>query len=145
MDSLPATVEPAWPPYPLGTSYFEVEVEAGDVIGLRLDAVPVVQWGLVAVDPAASSSAVATELQHTVAETGILTVGVVNLGPEDLDAEDVLYTATFSLEIAVGDGTGEPGTGGCSCGAAGVATAPLWLLLLLAAALRLRTASGRRR
>ena len=118
IDSLPATLFADWPPYPLGTSYYDLEVEAGDEIALTLAGDPTVEWGLVAVEGSSADAAIGGELTHEVQQDGILTVGVINLGPLGLDADDPLETAAFELTVARaddGDPDGENGPGGTGC------------------------------
>ncbi len=99
LGELPATFTPQWPPYPLGTTYVDLAVQAGDEMEITLTADSGVEWGLVAVEATAESTVLGSILTHTTAEDGTLTLGVVNLGALDLDANDPLETATFELVV----------------------------------------------
>lgn len=140
---LPATFAPEWSPYPLGTTYVDVAVQAGDEIAVSLSGDTDVEWGLVAVEAATESTAVGTELTHTATEDGTLTLGVVNLGPIDLDANDPLDTSSFELlvdRVETETPLGDPeqndldDEGGCACGISRPGhTGAAWLLLVYAA------------
>jgi hypothetical protein len=131
-DELPATVVPTYPLFPLGTAYVDVPVTAGDVVSIALDGDPGLRWGLIAVEPDADEAVEGVALEHVVTATGVLTVGVVNLGPDGLDADDPLESASFALTISraeagdtddtdSGNGGLPPGIakGGCSTAAGG--------------------------
>ena len=142
IDSPPATLFADWPPYPLGTTYYDLEVEAGDEIALTLAGDPTVEWGLVAVEGSSAATVIGGELTHVAQQDGTLTVGVINLGPLGLDADDPLETAAFELTVARaggGDPDGEhgPGENGCACRTGDRSGAPgaVWLVLSMVVAI----------
>lgn len=142
VDAFPASLTPTLPPYPLGTSYFDLQVAAGQTVTVSLDGDPAVRWGLVLVDGADSADAIdADELTWTAAGDR-LTLAVVNLGPAGFDAEDPLETAGFTVSVQVADpvlDTGADAEEGCGCVSGGGAVG--WWVVALAAALGRR---GRR-
>jgi hypothetical protein len=132
-------VEPTWPPFPLGTAYWDITANAGEEIKLSLTSSEATTWGLVLTDPDGGAEvAQGTALQHTVGAGGVLTVGVVNLGPEGLDADDALETASFQLTVERiaaddddDDDSADDDGGGCACTAAGRRPGATWLVALL--------------
>jgi MYXO-CTERM domain-containing protein len=146
--TLPATVVPTEPPYPLGTSYFDVEARSGERLQLALEADPAVRWGLAAVEASAASIIVATTLEHAVLADGPVTAAVVNLGPVGFDGDDPLAQASFTLhlervaaepEAATPGAQGHAVSGGCGCrlGARAPET-PGWLFAFALGAVLLR-------
>ncbi len=140
----PGEVEPTIAPYPLGTSYWEVEVPAGEVLVARVDGDPDVRWGIVVVEPGGETIVEGTEAEHLVLGS-VVTVGVVNLGPQGFDADDPLEPAAFTLSIAWGPAAGGDPEGpegdpaeGCGCATTGAPTGALLLAVALAARRRPR-------
>ncbi len=154
LGELPATFVPEWPPYPLGTTYVDVAVTAGDEISVEVGGDLSTGWGLVAVEATTETTELAgpAPLVHTAAEDGTLTVGVVNLGPVDLDANDALETASFELlveriedEIPLEEPEREEldeEEDGCTCRPAWTEENPPAVAMLLLAAVVIRRRGG---
>ncbi|MCK6526052.1 hypothetical protein L6R50_00310 [Myxococcota bacterium] len=154
---------PSEPPYDLGASYWEIAPGNGATGTLRLAATgdQGARWGVVAAallgdGPARlasargpSGEAVAVEVDLEGAERVL--VGVANLGPSGLDAEDEPERRGFELvaELRAPDpaddddsasGEDEPTSGCQGCDSAGgPGRAPAAALLLLAASRRRRS------
>jgi hypothetical protein len=161
VDLLPADVAPAFPPYPLGTSYWDVAVQADQALTIAVDGDSGVAWGLVVVEPGvdASSSTDGT-LDLVAVATGTWTIGVVNLGPDGMDGDDPLQPSTFRLSVTAtappagdtgdtGDtaetnGTPDPGPTQTGCGCSTQTASGSWLLLLAAFGARARAPRPRR-
>jgi len=127
------TLSPSWPPYPLGTSYWTLVGDAGDTLTLDLESPADTEWALVVSDGASVTSARAMTLQVTLSGDAA-TVGVVNLGPEGMDADDPLGTAAFTLSVS--------GAEGCGCTASARprgAWIPAWLAVVALVRRRIRT------
>ena len=145
------TVTPTLAPFPLGTSYWDVDVVAGEALELTLAGDPSATWGLVLVegDGELIFEAPTGAVAWTPGATGVATVAVVNLGPPGMDGDDPLEPASFSLTLGVPpepepepepepdaelpaepDVAGAPATDGCGCGGSqGSATLVLPLLV----------------
>jgi hypothetical protein len=117
---VPADLQPAWPPYPLGASYWDVVVHAGEPVTFAVESEADAEWGLV----------IAGTLSHAVfgewttfvpPDDGVATVGVVNLGPSGFDADDPLKPAPFRLTVrpGIGDDADDPTRCACSATPAG--------------------------
>lgn len=138
-----AEITPTFPPFPLGMSYWTLAVTPGEPVDLSLSSDADTAWGLLVVDGAGGAATQGTTLSY-VPEGTEVTLGVVNLGPPDLDADDPLEAAPFTLTVGAGTGGG-----GCACATPGRRdrTAPgwAWLLVLggLAAARRAPGARGK--
>ncbi|MFZ5480202.1 MAG: hypothetical protein ACOZNI_25790 [Myxococcota bacterium] len=110
---------PEWPLFPMGMAVWEVE--GFDNCGSSFEVSGDGRFDILYVrEPAAA--------KYMVACTPIRAVAVVSFGPEDLDADDSLEAATFTLKV-----TGTPKNAiGCGCGS-GAAPGMAPLLLALAA------------
>ncbi len=118
------TLEPAHPPYPLGTSYFDLTVVAGERFDLHL--VPATgdadAWALVA-QLNGSVEELSLQQRWSAAGDGVMTLGAVYLGPSGLDADDPLSPSSFTLSITPVRHTGtdpqsKPATDACGCATA---------------------------
>lgn len=121
--------EPAWPPYPLGVSFFDVPAESE---GLPLDfrGDEAVRWALLSIDADAWS-----ELADGDPLAGGSTLAVVNLGPEGFAATDALEPASFSVRAG----------GACGCASGGGGGVGLWGLVLCVVAQRRQSVGSIRR
>lgn len=135
-----ARLTPTAPPYPLGTAYWDLEgLEAGARLAVAVDGDPGVRWGIVVVDGGETVTE-GVSAGH-VASGDPLTVGIVNLGPEGMDADDPLAPAAFTVTFTrVPDPAGVTPEGcGCATGGSG---APLTGILLAFALARRRVPVG---
>ncbi len=129
---LPSELEPQMPPFPLGAVFYDLSVEEGAMVDLSLEDLDDEDWALVVVEPGAQQLTRGTEARYGPTQSQTITVAVVNLGPPELDADDRLQPASFTLRARE-----------ARCGCASQATARgmgLWGLLGL-----LLAAAGRRR
>lgn len=127
---------PEYPPYPLGVSFFDVDVPAGAMRTFALEGEDGVDWALLVIDGATTSA----ETTFTAAADTTITLAVVNLGPPGMDADDALAPADFTLSVdaPAGDGGGDeegpegpPAEEGCGCATSG-GLGGAWLAGLLA-------------
>ncbi len=136
---------PVNPPYYLGDSVWEIDVDAASTGTLHLDVTgdSTTQWGIVAAGYPASGAAIVAkargadgeEVATDLALTGVtkILVAVANVGPSTLDPEDsnIGHTNNFTLTLSViSDANADSGTvdstpldtgaektkaGGCAC------------------------------
>ena len=103
----PAELSPALPPFPLGAVFYDIEAEQGDSLELTLESAEAVDWALLVVEPGGEAAIMqGEELSYGPLANGQATVIVANLGPADMDADDPLRAADFTLQID---------SGGCGC------------------------------
>jgi hypothetical protein len=98
--------------FPLGAVYFDVE----GPVSVSIDGDTGVDWAIVFVEDTKSTIVRGTEGSYS--GEGKTTVGIVSLGPPDLDADDEMVAAKASVTI-----TERP----CGCGGGGAAG---WLVFL---------------
>jgi uncharacterized protein (TIGR03382 family) len=97
---LPLEVEPVNPPLPTGISYFKLSgLLAGEELELSVRSSEDVQWGLLAVEGEAVTSAMEGPLT-VVGGGGDLIIGVVHLGDADFDADRRVVPTDFTLSLA---------------------------------------------
>jgi len=120
---LPASIRPSYSPYPLGSVFWDVIVEPGTNIEVKVYDGPRVDWGLVIVEPGGGQAIKQGDyLIYGPVTAGEVTVGVVNLGPPDMDADDVLKKASFVVQMHSHKD--------CGCASSGRPTPPHALALL---------------
>lgn len=124
------TATPANPPYPLGASFYDVPIAAGAAIDVALDGDPTTRWAVLAIED--GSSTVVDGGPYTAIGDHGVTLAVVNLGPDGMDADNLLEPASFQLTVTAAT---EPR--GCGCASASPAPWPAALALV---ALRRRRA-----
>jgi hypothetical protein len=84
--------------YPLGSVYFELEVEPGAELLISLEADPALLWGLVFVEEGEEGEqSWGLEASYTVKSKNKLLIGVVNAGVEGMDADDPLEPAGVTI------------------------------------------------
>ena len=118
-------VTPSSPPYPLGMSLWDRDVDNFDVIELRVDGDNAVEWAIIAVQGGETSTwwgpdAINGSAVWQPPDDGPATIGVINLGGAGFDADNVLETASFTLNVTTDYVPPErqEDVGGCACSAA---------------------------
>ena len=110
---LPADVAPRVGPYQTGVIYVEVEgLEAGQTIKAEVQSDDDLTWAMLAVEGASDSSGAGTSIQWTSGGETV-TIGVLNLGKADFDADQRIRESDMTLRISV---VGEGDTGGDDTG-----------------------------
>ncbi|MDP2310287.1 MAG: MYXO-CTERM sorting domain-containing protein [Pseudomonadota bacterium] len=113
-------LSPAWPPYPLGVSFYTLPAGSG-ALDVQLAGDPTSDWAVLVVtdtgwaDLGPAGGPVGTDLAGTLA--------VVNLGPPGLVATDPLETASFTITLAERPADVEAPKAGCGCAVAGPVSA----------------------
>lgn len=120
--SEPGSWTPAWPIFPLGAAFYDVDLPAGARWSFAAEGDEGVDWAVIVVGAtdAVVAEGEAATWEADAAET--VTVAVVNLGPPGMDADDVLEVAEVALvatDLDAADDAGEADedTGGESAGA----------------------------
>ena len=128
---LPATVTPEFMPLQTGAVYAEItDLAPGTSVVVSADGDEGVRWAVFAADGSAGDWVEGGELEWTVDGDSVF-VGVVNLGSEGFDSDELAAASSVNIEISIGDGTADDEkSGGCACSASRVSgSTGLWFLV----------------